>query len=173
MILLIACASRSLVPPDPLPDSPRRGVTVRIERTLPGPPEEVWPHLTDPVLLSQWSRTQITAHRLVDGDPSAPGAVRQVIVQAWGTRTLYEVVEQHIPSEHFRYRVFSGGGLKYHHGTISLTESSGDSALQWEVRLTPNVPGTGLLIRRSLRRQFRADLDGLTLTLSARTLSAP
>ena len=167
MIFLLACAVRSSVPPDPLPASPRRGVTVRIERPLPGPPEVVWPNLTDPVLLSQWSRTQITAHRLVDGDPSAPGAVRQVIVQAWGTRTLYEVVEQHIPNEHFRYRVFSGSGLKYHHGTISLTESSGDCMLQWEVRMTPIVPGTGLLIRRSLNRQFHADLDGLAQTLSA------
>ena len=167
-LLLLACAVRSDVPPDPLPPPPRRGVTLSISRTLPAPPAEVWPHLTEPALLSAWSRTRIEAHRPVAGDPSAPGAVRAVTVQALGARHLYEVVEHHEPERLFRYRVFAGGGLRYHHGEIRLSEAdtAGASQLQWEIRLTPRVPGIGPLLRWHLARQFADDLDSLEQQLS-------
>ena len=59
-------------------------------------------------------------------------------------------------------RVFSGGGLRYHHGDIALAATDGGSALTWEVRLTPWVPGTGLVVRAMLARQFEDDLEVLS-----------
>src|SRR5262249_48305667 len=78
-----------------------RGLAVRMcfERDLPGPPEVVWPHLTWPDRMNQWSEARVELVSAgAGGRPDEAGAARRVDVRALGLRfRLLEVVEESLP----------------------------------------------------------------------------
>ncbi|MFT4977944.1 MAG: hypothetical protein ACI8S6_003852 [Myxococcota bacterium] len=120
-------------------------------RDLSLSPEALWPHVSDPALISAWASVEITP---LDGQPDR----REVRMGPLVMTERLLVVE---PPHTLVYSIIEGGGLRWHEGRVTLTPTEGGTQLQWHVALQPRLPGTGWIIRRQLTRQFEADLDTL------------
>jgi uncharacterized protein YndB with AHSA1/START domain len=118
-------------------------------RDLPAPPAAVWPYVTEPRRMNEWSEAHVELVSAgADGRPDAVGAARRVTPVVFGLRfPLNEVVEESIPPSRFVYRVLSGGGLSEHRGVMSLESIPGGTRLTWQVTYRARLPGMDLLMR--------------------------
>ena len=137
--------------------------TLHFERDLPAPVDEVWPLISDPVQMNTWSRAQV---ELVapgpGGRPDEAGAIRRVTVRSLGVRSeLMERVEAAEPPRRLVYTVTSGGGLKEHLGTVTLTPTAGGTHLTWHVEYRPKVFLVGWVLKAVVRPQLSRSLDDL------------
>ena len=137
---------------------------LRFERTLSTDARTAWRWLTDPEHMNRWSEARVRATS--DGPPDVAGATREVTVPAFGMRSrLQEVIVEADPPRRFVYRVVSGGALRDHRGTITL---SGDDPVEltWAVRFDA-PPGLGALLTWVLRPRLARSLDDLARQLAS------
>jgi uncharacterized protein YndB with AHSA1/START domain len=111
-------------------------------RDLAAPPEDVWPHVTRPELMSAWSEAPIELFTAgPGGGPDAVGTVRRAIVPVFGLKILLEeVIAESEPPRRCVYRIISGGAIREHQGTMTLTEIPGGTRLRWEVSFATRWP---------------------------------
>lgn len=130
-------------------------------RELPVSPEVLWPWVSDAAHISQWASVEITPLTPGAGGRSdQAGATRQVRM---GSMVMEERLLEVVEAERLVYSVYQGGMLRWHQGTVGLEPLASGTQLSWTVSYRPAIPGTGWLIRRTLTRQFEADLEALTV----------
>lgn len=139
-----------------------RRMELLFDRMIAAPPEVVWPLLTDPARMSEWSEAPIGSLSLgAGGRPDAAGATRSVNARAFGLSMMIEeaILEADRPRR-FVYRVMRGAGIRDHEGVITLRPEAGGTRLVWRVRLRGVVWGwdkiVGALVRRGLGRSLDA-----------------
>src|SRR5438105_1751361 len=100
-------------------------------RDLAAPPAAVWPYVTLPERMNEWSEAHAELVSAgADGRADTVGATRRVTPVIFGVRfPLDEVVEESIPPSRFVYRVLSGGGLSEHRGVMNLESIPGGTRL--------------------------------------------
>jgi uncharacterized protein YndB with AHSA1/START domain len=136
-------------------------------RWLDAPPAAVWPYLTDPARMNEWSSAKV--RQLEPGDGAKPGAVgelREVSI-AWGKHVtrLEEVIEYADPPRTLVYRVVRMVGAlpaREHRGEITLEEAGKGTHLRWDVDMTFAHTAIEALVRRVVEPQLAASLDALT-----------
>ena len=134
-------------------------------RELPVAPEVLWPWVSASAHISQWASVQISP--LTPGPGGAPdqaGATRQVRM---GALVMEERLIEVVAPERLVYSVYQGGAVRWHQATVVLAPTVSGTRLSWTVAAQPAVPGTGWIIRRTLTRQFEADLDALAVLVRA------
>jgi len=144
------------------------------ERYLPSPPDVVWPHLTWPDRMNEWSEARVELVSAGEGGrPDGAGATRRVTVQVLGLRSrLLEVVEESLPPSRFVYRVTVGGGLRRHRGQMCLEPAGDGTRLVWEVAYCTYVPGLGLLMNWLVGPSLRRSLAALERLLRRQATAA-
>lgn len=141
-----------------------RRVELQLRARIAAPPAAVWPFVTDPARMNEWSRAPIKLLAAGDGDGvDSVGAYRRVDVRSrTGPVRLFEVVEHSEPPARFVYRVVRGPGLlRYHRGEQRLRADGDATELTWDVRFEFAAPGVGVLVGRALRTQLEASLETL------------
>jgi hypothetical protein len=133
---------------------------LHFEQYLPAAPEAVWPFITDPALMNEWS----TAHVDLlapgeDGDVSGVGTVRRVTIQALGrSAELREVIVESETAKKLSYRVVGGLPVRHHEGVMSLTRMTVGTMLEWDVDyaflLSALDHGARIILERQLRRSL-------------------
>ena len=142
---------------------------VCFERDFPVPPKVLWPWLTDPARMQQWSAAPV---ELVScgpcGRPDGVGSHRLVRVGLGPLRSgLLEEIMQSQPPHHFVYRVVSGGGLRQHEGTIDIEANGASCRMRWVVEYQTWMPGLGLPIKWLLEHQLDSSLQALRVLVEA------
>jgi uncharacterized protein YndB with AHSA1/START domain len=140
-------------------------------RTFRAPPEIVWPHLTEPDRMSEWSEARITAVAPGrSGRNDEVGALRRAAVSAFGlVSVLEEEIVESAPPHRYVYRVVKGGGLRDHRGTQTLDPTpEGGTALLWVVSFRALVPGLAPVLGAILRPRLERSLSVLEERLAAR-----
>ncbi len=140
-----------------------------LERDLAAPPETVWPLLTVPDRMCEWSEARIVlVERGADGGEASAGSRRRAVVRAFGlSTTLEETVVACDPPRRHVYRVTSGGGLRGHEGVITLTPGGAGTLLRWEVTFGSVVPGMDRVLGKILAPRLGRSLDVLAQQLRA------
>lgn len=125
----------------------------RFARRIDAPVDVVWDVLTDHARYREW--TPVPHSRLVTpGTPERNGldAVRFLGVGPIGAKERMLVFE---PGEHLAYTVVSGLPVRDYRADARLSDGGDWTALEYEGRFQPLVPGTGpalsLLVRSVLR----------------------
>ena len=146
---------------------------MRFERTLRGRPDIVWPYLTWPERMNDWSEAHVDLVSAGEGGrPDHVGATRRVTVPVLGLRfQLLEVVEESVPPSRFVYRVTGGGGLRQHRGEVRLDPVGDGTLLVWEVSYRTWVPGLGLLMKWLVGQSLRRSLAALERILSQQAVA--
>ena len=138
-------------------------------RELSLSPAALWPWVSEAAQISAWASVEITPLTPGEGgSPAGVGATRQVSMDAGPLRLhMEERITASVVGEELVYSVYRGGGMRTHQGTVSLQPTPDGTLLRWEVTLEPRLPGTGWIFRRTLARQFEADLDALAACIEA------
>ena len=135
-------------------------LTERIDQ----PPAIAWRYLTEPELMSRWSKARIELIEPGDeGRADAIGALRVVHLQA-GSRKLRleEVVQAAEAPARLVYRVVANPWVSEHRGCIAIGPApAGGSTIEWTVEFEMSVPGIGFLVGRALERELTASLAEL------------
>jgi len=149
-------------------------VKMCFERSLPARPDVVWPHLTWPDRMNEWSEARVELVSAGEGGRAdGAGATRRVTVPVLGLRSrLLEVVEESLPPSRFVYRVTAGGGLSRHRGRMDPEPVGGGTRLVWEVAYRTYVPGLGLLMKWLVGRSVRRSLAALERLLHRQATAA-
>jgi hypothetical protein len=149
-------------------------VNVRFECNLPGRPDVVWPYVTWPDRMNEWSEARVELVTAGEGGrPDGAGATRRVIVPVLGFRShLQEVVEESLAPSRFVYRVTSGIGLRQHRGQMRLEPVGDGTRLIWEVTYRTYIPGLGLLMNWLVGSSVRRSLAALERLLRRQATAA-
>ena len=138
---------------------------LELERRLPVTRDIAWGLVTDPELMNRWSTARIELVATGDGgSPGGVGALRRVAAPGIGRPTrLAEVIEHADAPSRLVYRVYAGGPMRFHRGTISLESARGrdrdETILRWRVEAEFPVPGIGFAAERMLRPALEESLD--------------
>ena len=149
-------------------------MNVRFECNLPGRPDVVWPYLTWPDRMNEWSEARVELVAAGEGGrPDGAGATRRVTVPILGLRShLLEVVEESLPPSRFVYRATSGIGLRQHRGQMRLEPVGDGTRLVWEVTYRAYIPGLGLLMNWLVGPSVRRSLAALERLLRRQATAA-
>jgi len=134
------------------------------ERQFAAPPAVMWPYLTDPARMCEWSEVPLCTVTLGAGQrPDAAGAVRALRARRFGiTLHIEEAVVEARPPERFVYRVVRGAGFRHHEGVLSLRAlPGGGTRLVWRVGMQSVVPGWDRLVGALVNRGMNRSLDAL------------
>ena len=136
---------------------------VSFERDFPVPADLLWPWLTDPTRMQQWSAAPVELLSTGPcGRPDGVGSQRQVRVGVGPLRSgLLEEVMLSQPPHRFVYRVLSGGGLRQHEGTIDIEAVDQHCRMRWVVQFQSWVPGLGIPLKWLLQEQLGRSLQVL------------
>lgn len=122
------------------------------------PAERVFEHLAVAEAWGVWGRfpTRPVRERPGADSPNGTGAVRRI----WPAR---EQVIEHLPPTHYAYVALSGIPIRNYRADVTLTSAEAGTAIRWQGRFDPLIPGTGPLIRAFLNRM----LAGFARSLAA------
>ena len=138
---------------------------IALARELAGSVEAVWPLLTDPARMNEWSEAPVRALAPGDGGRmDGVGALRRVLAPGpTGEVRLLEVIEASEPPHRLVYRVVNGPSMvKEHRGEQTLERlPAGGTRLRWEVRIELHVGAAEALVRSSLVPSLERSLDVL------------
>jgi hypothetical protein len=70
------------------------------------------------------------------------GTIRTITI---GMVKVRERLESVNPPDSFTYTILSGAPMKDHLGTVKIFPKGSKSEIQWNVKFTPKIPGTGWL----------------------------
>jgi uncharacterized protein YndB with AHSA1/START domain len=141
---------------------------LRFEQGFSASPAVVWPYLTDPACMNEWSDARIDLLAAgPNGRPDEPGARRQATIRSLGAKSLLveEVVESSPPNR-MAYRVISGGMIRNHRGLVELTATPGGSTLVWQIEFGAPLPGLATVLGWLFRPKMEQGLRKLANLLS-------
>ena len=124
--------------------------SIEINTTSAAPPEVLFEHLAVAEAWGVWARFPVKPVRERAGDsaPNGEGAIRRI----WPAR---EQVVAYDPPGHYSYIALSGLPIKDYRADVTFAaQPDGGTALRWQGRFEPRIPGTGPLIRLFLTRML-------------------
>ncbi|MCW2889641.1 MAG: hypothetical protein QOE54_6899 [Streptosporangiaceae bacterium] len=124
--------------------------SIEINTTSAAPPEVLFEHLAVAEAWGVWARFPVkpVREREGDSDPNGEGAIRRI----WPAR---EQVVAYDPPGHYSYIALSGLPIKDYRADVTFAPGTGGgTALRWQGRFEPKIPGTGPLIRLFLTRML-------------------
>ncbi|MGI8328628.1 SRPBCC family protein [Actinomadura scrupuli] len=124
--------------------------SIEINATSAAPPEVLFEHLAVAEAWGVWARFPVKPVRERAGDPvpDGEGAIRRI----WPAR---EQVVAYDPPGHYSYIALSGLPIKDYRADVTFTaRPDGGTALRWQGRFEPRIPGTGPLFRLFLTRML-------------------
>ncbi len=136
---------------------------LHLQQYLPAVPRAVWPWISEPELMSQWSEAPVEKIAAGDGDPGwSIGTLRRISIQMGRrTKSFEEVVEYSEPPARLVYRVVSGLPVRYHRGELILTREGEGTRLTWIVDYRFPLPGMAQVSRAILVPQLKRSLRKL------------
>jgi hypothetical protein len=118
--------------------------SIEIAATSAAPPEVVFEHLAVAEAWGVWARFPAKPVREREGEttPNGEGAIRRI----WPAR---EQVVAYDPPGHYSYIALSGLPIKDYRADVTFTPQpgGGGTAIRWQGRFEPKIPGSGPLIR--------------------------
>lgn len=115
---------------------------VDVSATSTAPPEVVFEHLA---VIESWPKW---AHLPVKGKTERPGD--EVRYGVGAIRNIFPAREQVVafePPKLYAYVALSGLPVKDYRADVTLEPSGGGTAIRWQSRFEPKVPGTGMLVQ--------------------------
>lgn len=131
--------------------------TIDVSAVSAAPPEVLFEHLAVAEAWSVWGRLPAKPRREREGDkvPNGEGAIRKI----GPTR---EQVVAYDPPRHYAYIAVSGLPVKEYRADVTFTERpEGGTAIRWQGRIEPRIPGSGPLIRLFLARMLGGFVQGV------------
>ena len=125
-------------------------LTQRIEAT----PGAVWPFVTEPARMNEWSEARIEHVEGGDGGGTGDvGALRRVIIPGVVPTRLLETIRVSEPGVRLVYHVFRGPvALRAHRGELTLRpiEDGRATELRWDVRFDFAIAGLDAIARSTV-----------------------
>jgi uncharacterized protein YndB with AHSA1/START domain len=133
--------------------------TIDVDATSSASPEAVFDLLTDGTTWPNWSSIEsFELERAGDPPPEGVGAIR---IFRRGRTTGRDEVREVVPHRRFVYASLSGLPTRDYVGEIDLDECDGATHIHWHASYRPQVPGTGWMLDRGLRRFLQDCARGL------------
>jgi len=134
-----------------------------ITRALDAPVDRVWEIIGNP---GASPGRGVDVHVDRPGAADGSGLIRTVRV---GRTTAHEEITAVGPGRVIRYRLIKGAPVRDYASDVALHESpDGGTAVSWEARFRPLVPGTGWALRLLSIRTLNRVLDAVAESSSAR-----
>jgi uncharacterized protein YndB with AHSA1/START domain len=137
---------------------------VTVERELPWSVDRAFAHLSEHENLGALFGTRSERVRDgADGHRNGVGSARRMSLH--GLLPFTETVTEFVPGERIAYAITEGGVIRDHRGEMSFTATAGGGTLvRCDIVFRGRVPGLGLLVKPSLVRSIRRELDRLAAT---------
>jgi len=134
-----------------------------IRRALDAPVDRVWEIIGNP---GASPGRGVDVHVDRPGAVDGTGLVRTVKV---GLTTAHEEITAVGPGHVIRYRLIKGAPVRDYTSGVALEQSpNGGTAVSWDARFRPLVPGTGWALRLISKHTVNRVLDAVAETSSAR-----
>jgi hypothetical protein len=137
-----------------------------VDSWLPAPPPVVWPFISEPDRINQWSTARV--HGLAAGDGGgfgAVGALRQVTLPR-PLPPVTEVIQHADAPTRFTYRVVGSRAVRHHRGELRLSAEGDGTRLRWDVGMAFAIPGAAAVTRRALEPQLAASVKRLAAVVA-------
>jgi hypothetical protein len=128
------------------------------------PPAAVYELLRDPTSWSAWSSMDVTADKPGRDDVYGVGSTRK---QVRGRVTGFDEVVELVNERRFGYVHLRGLPVRDYRAAVDLEPADGGTKIHWQATFRPKTPGTGWLLRISLRKFLQELTDDLA-TYAAR-----
>jgi uncharacterized protein YndB with AHSA1/START domain len=132
---------------------------VVVDHVFAKPPERVFDYLAEHENLADLFGAKVT--RLKDGDDghrNGVGSVRKL--QVGPAPAFEETVTEFEPYTRIVYRITKGSPLRGHVGVMTFApEGEGGTRFHYDIRLASPLPGLAALVRVSLTRSVRGNLQ--------------
>ena len=128
-----------------------------ITRSLDLPSDQVW------AIVSDFTHPPSPAIKIEveeRGDPEANGigAIRNINIKGAKARERLEAVDA--PSS-ITYRMLSGAPVKEYFGTVNVVAQGGATLINWDVKMTPKIPGIGWIITMVIKKAINRYIDAI------------
>jgi hypothetical protein len=126
-------------------------------------PAAIWPLITLPRRMNEWSEAEIEHVESGDGGGTGDvGALRRVIIPGVVPTRLLETIRVSEPGSRLVYHVFRGPpALRTHRGEITLSPRDGHTELRWDVRFDFAIGGIDAIARRAVEPSLRRSIAKL------------
>jgi hypothetical protein len=124
-----------------------------ITREVDLPSEKLFPIISD---FTRSPSPTIPIKVEKEGDQAnGVGTIRTITI---GMVKVCERLETVNPPNSFTYTILSGAPMKDYLGTIKIFPKGSKSEIQWDVKFTPKIPGTGwlgaMVSKKTINRQI-------------------
>ncbi|MGH3390330.1 MAG: SRPBCC family protein [Actinomadura sp.] len=121
--------------------------TIDVSATSSAPPDVIFDHLAHAEAWTVWGPFPgfVRSARSRDGapDPNGVGAVRRI-------GPAREEVVAFEPPTRYSYTMLAGLPIRDYRSDVTLEPHDGGTAIRWQSRFEPKIPGTGPLFRAVL-----------------------
>jgi Polyketide cyclase / dehydrase and lipid transport len=122
-------------------------------------PAAVFALLTDGSTWPAWSPIEsVELEKEGIPPPEGVGAIRR---NRRGRVTGRDEIVEIVPGRRFAYRSLSGLPVRDYQAAVELSETNGETRIDWRSSFAPKVPGTGWLMERGLRKFLQDCASGL------------
>jgi hypothetical protein len=129
--------------------------TFTIIRDTELPAKEVWNILSD-FTRSPTSAFTVKVEKKGDSRSNGIGTIRILNI---GKRRFRERLESVEPPNLFTYQLLSGAPVKEYFGTVDVQSRNSTALINWNVKFTPKIIGTGWIIKRLAKRTINHVID--------------
>ena len=128
-----------------------------ITRKLDLPSEKVWATVSD---FTRAPSSAIIIKVEEKGDPAANGvgAIRNINIKGAKARERLEAVNT--PNS-ITYRMLSGAPVKEYLGTVNVVAQDDATIINWDVKLTPKIPGIGWIVGMVIKKAINRYVDAI------------
>jgi hypothetical protein len=121
--------------------------TIDVSATSSASPEVIFEHLAQAETWSVWGpfpkAVRSARARAGDEDPNGVGAIRKI-------GPAREEVVTYEPPTRYSYTMVTGFPMRDYRSDVTLEPRDGGTAIRWQGRFEPKIPGTGPLTRMIL-----------------------
>jgi hypothetical protein len=132
-------------------------ISLVVERTVNAPREDVW-RIAGDFTRTLDPKKPFTAEAPGDKANNGAGCIRRV---ASGWMIVRERLESADPPNSLSYVILSGVPVKDYHAKMEFSDKNGQTFITWSAIFIPKIPGTGWLIRNTMKKAYNQLLDGL------------
>jgi len=138
--------------------------TLIVNCRIQAPARLIWPYLTQPNLMNQWSTAKVLPVSPGEGDDFATvGTRRDISVpMLFAKLRLREIIEYAEPPYTLVYRVFDSPPIRTHRGEITLEEQEGLTTVRWQVDYSMPFSWMEALSKKTLDKELNKSLSKLT-----------
>jgi uncharacterized protein YndB with AHSA1/START domain len=132
---------------------------VKVQEEVAAPLEQVWALYTDHAGWKHWAGVHEVVVRQ-PGEPAPNGLGAVVVLRSHGI-AVEEEITAFEPPRRLAYQLVAGLPLRHHEAEVCFEPLEGRTRVDWRVRFSPLIPGTGNLLARLLRERMAATLQRL------------